>query len=71
VLRQHSLEYFSEDLSTVLHNTKQVKTDEGKTVCAVLYHLKLSLDTMSSYLKSQSDVAVMNHISIVPVHNMH
>jgi hypothetical protein len=66
VLRQHSLKSFSEDLSTVLHNTKRVKTDEWKTVCAVLYHLKLSLDTMSSYLKRQSAVAVTNHSSIVP-----
>jgi hypothetical protein len=31
VLRQHSLESFSEDLSTVLHNIKRVKTDEWKT----------------------------------------
>jgi hypothetical protein len=46
VMRQHSLGYFSEDLSTVLHNTKRVKTDEWKTVRAVLYHLKLSLETV-------------------------
>jgi hypothetical protein len=38
---------------------------------AVLYHLKLSLYTMPSYLKSQSAVALMNHRSIVPVHYMH
>jgi hypothetical protein len=48
VLRQHSIEYFSGDLSTVLHNTKQVKTDEWKTVRDVLYHLRLSIDVMSS-----------------------
>jgi hypothetical protein len=46
VLRQNSLESFSEDLSTILHNTKRVKTDEWKTVRAVLYYLKLFLDTM-------------------------
>jgi hypothetical protein len=77
VLRQHSLKYFSEDLSTILHNTKRVKTDEWKTVRAVLYHLKLSLDTMLSYLKSQSDVAVTTTaasclaITCINYHYMH
>jgi hypothetical protein len=69
VLRQHSLKSFSGDLSTVLHHTKQVKTDEWKTGC------HLPPETLFRHhvviIESHSDVAVMNHSSMVPVHYMH